>query len=155
FAGKVGLSSGEVPAPVFGIDTCPVDPVAFAGWYRTAIVQLLPGLMAAPFTQVVPAPATIENAPFAPPAVAAIVGVPVIVSGAVAAAALLPVMVPFFWPVPPPFSAGVGPVNVTVAPVTVNAPVKVLVAPAGVVALTLRAPSAAPLVIVQFASIVV
>src|SRR5271166_2849869 len=105
------------------------------------IVQLPPGFTTTPETQV--PPVTMLKVPFPPPPVLAIVGLAVSVSGPVAAAALLTVMVPDFVVVPPVLSAGVGAEIVTVAPCTVNAPVKVLVAPAGVITVTFLAVRAA------------
>src|SRR5271166_1928648 len=106
------------------------------------IVQLPPGFTTTPETQV--PPVTMLKVPFPVPPVVATVGLAVSVSGPVAAAALLTVIVPVLVPVPPLLSAGAGPAKVTVAPVTVNAPVRVLVVPPGVVTVTFLAVSPAP-----------
>jgi hypothetical protein len=123
---------------------------ALVGMYCTRIVQLPPGLTTAPFTQV--PPGWIEKVPAPVPLTLVNEGAAVSVSGpaVVPVAVLLTVMVPAFALVPPPFMAGVGPENKTVAPDTVN--VTVLLVPLGVVVtLTVLVPSAAPAVIVKFA----
>jgi hypothetical protein len=101
------------------------------GAYCTVIVQLLAGLTTAPNTQV---PPVIEKVPPAVPTFVT-VGAAVSVSGPVAAAALLTVMVPLWVVVVPVTSDGVGPAKATVAPLTVN--VTALLAPVGVATVTL------------------
>jgi len=80
-------------------------------------------------------------------------GAAVSVSGPVAVAALLTVTVPLCVVNVPVTSDGVGPANVTVAPVTVN--VTELLVPFGVVTVTFLAVSGAPAPIVKVAVIVV
>jgi hypothetical protein len=123
------------------------------GMYCTRIVQLLPGLITAPFTQL--PPGWMEKVPVPVPLALVNEGTAVSVSGPAVAplAVLLTVTVPFFVVRPPPLMF-VGTVNETVAPTTVNATV-LLVPPGLVVTLTVLAPSAAPTVITQLALTVV
>jgi hypothetical protein len=141
--------------PVPAIETCAVDvAVDVPGAYRTKIVQLAPGATTLPDTQV--PPAGIEKVPPAVPTLV-IVGAAVSVSGPAVApvAVLVTVMVPFLVLVPPVFKAGVGPVNVAVAPNTVKVS-GLLGETAAVVTVTLLAgESAAPLAIVNVAVTVV
>jgi hypothetical protein len=123
------------------------------GMYCTRIVQLLPGLITAPFWQV--PPGWMEKVPVPVPPVRVNEGAAVSVSGPAVApvAVLLTVTVPFFVVRPPPLMF-VGTVNETVAPTTLNATV-LLVPPGLMVTVTVLAPSAAPTVIAQFALTVV
>src|SRR3974390_1864526 len=106
--------------------------------YRTLMVQLLPGATGTPEAQV---PPVIVKVPLPVPLVWAIDGAVLSVNGPGAVAAFVPVIVPFFVPGPPPLSAGVGPLKVTVVPVTVNVR-GVLVCPPPVMArVTVLAPS--------------
>ncbi len=116
---KFAPISGLVAAPVFAKTTCAVEPSVpdDGGTYCTTIVQLPPGLITEPDPQV---PPVIEKTPV--PAVLTTVGAAVRVSGPVAAAALLTVMVPVFVVVlaVPVVNAGDGAEIVTLAPVTVK-----------------------------------
>ncbi len=140
--------------PVPAIETCAVAvAVDVPGAYRTKIVQLAPGATTLPDTQV--PPTGIEKVPPALPTFV-IVGAAVRVSGPAVApvAVLVTVMVPFLVLVPPVFKAGVGPVNVAVAPNTVKGS-ELLAEAAAVVTVTFLAESPAFLAIVKVAVTVV
>ena len=150
-AAKLALVS--VPAPprpdpvivTFAVAVVSVPPVA----YCTVIVQLPPAATTVPDAQV---PPVIEKVPV--PVTRAIVGAAVRVSGAVAPAALLTVIVPVFVAVVAGVvvSAGTGAEMDTVAPVTVNVTAALnAVVPCGVVTVTPRAASAAPGAMVKVA----
>jgi len=148
----MGSASVAVARPLPVIVTFAVAVVADPpGAYCTLIVQLPPGMTTVPLVQL--PPVMIEKTPLAGPLVLVTVGAAVSVSGPVAAAALLTVIVPLCVLVVPVTSDGVGPAKVTVAPVTVKA--TVLDVPVGVVTATVRAPSAAPVPMAQFAVSVV
>ena len=121
--------------------------VAVAGTYCTTIVQLLPGATTTPEAQV---PPVMVNVPPGAPTLA-IVGADVKVSGPVAAAALLTVIVPVSVAVLAGVvvSTGAGAEIATVAPVTVNG--SVLVVPTGVATPIFLIPKVAPGAITRLA----
>lgn len=141
-----------VAAPVSVMVTFAVAvAVDVPGTYCTTIVQVPPGATAAPEMQV---PPVMENVPPAAPTLV-MTGFAVNVSGNVAAAALLTVMVPVFVVRSgvAVVKAGAGAEIAGVAPRTVKG--SVLLAPIGVVTPRFLMPGAAPFAITQLAVTVV
>ena len=147
---KLGPLRGTCESPVPDMVTWYVAFDVLVGTYCTLIEQVKPGLTTAPFMQV---PPVIEKFPVPVPLTFANVGAAVSVSGAVAVASLLTVMVAIFVLEPPPFINGAGAEIETTAPNTVN--VLGLLVPPAVETVTLWFPSVAPGAITNVAVICV
>lgn len=124
---KFALVCVAVAAPESAIVTFAAEFAVPFGTYCTMIVQLAPGLITRPEAQV---PPVMEKAPR--PETFAIEGAPPRVSGPAFApvAELLTVIVPVFVLVPPVFKAGLGALNIAVAPVTVKRTLLLVAPPA-------------------------